>query len=220
MNQLELIGIPQSPYVQRAVIVLLEKALDYKFTCVNVYDKPDWFIKIAPLGLVPVLKINNRAIFESCVICQYLDDITGGTLQPDNALEKAVHLGWIEYSNTIINGIQEFYRAANEAVFEKNSAALMTKFEVIERVIQGDPYFTGEDFLLVDAVYGPVFRYFDAFNSIRNFGFFNALPKVSRWKDNLLNRPSIKQAVPDDYRQQLFSYIKTQDGYLASLITD
>ena len=135
-------------------------------------------------------------------------------------LEKAIHLSWIEYSNTIIQGIQEFYRAANKDIFEKKLAALMKKFEAIERVIQGDPYFTGEDFLLIDAVYGPVFRYFDAFNSIRNFDFFNALPKVERWKDNLLNRPSIKKAVLDDYRQQLFSYIKTQDSYLASLITD
>ena len=58
----------------------------------------------------------------------------------------------------------------------------MKKFEAVERVIQGDPYFTGEDFLLIDAVYGPVFRYFDAFNSIRNFDFFNALPKVERWE--------------------------------------
>ena len=212
--------MPQSPYVQRAVIVLLEKSLDYKFTYVNAYNKPEWFIKIAPLGLVPVLKINDHAIYESIVICQCLDDITDGTLQSDNPLEKAIHLSWIEYSNTIIQGIQEFYRAANKDIFEKKLAALMKKFEAIERVIQGDPYFTGEDFLLIDAVYGPVFRYFDAFNSIRNFDFFNALPKVERWKDNLLNRPSIKKAVLDDYRQQLFSYIKTQDSYLASLITD
>ena len=54
------------------------------------------------------------------------------------------------------------------------------------------PWFDGENFSLVDAVFGPVFRYFDVFDEIGDFGILAGKPKLARWRDSLAARPSVQ----------------------------
>ena len=56
-----------------------------------------------------------------------------------------------------------------------------------QRVIAA-PWFDGEKFSLVDAVFGPVFRYFDMFDEIGDFGILAGKPKVARWRKSLAER--------------------------------
>ena len=56
----------------------------------NIKDKPDWFIERNPLGLVPVLEINNKVVYESKVCNEYLDDVyPEKKLQPSDPYIKA-----------------------------------------------------------------------------------------------------------------------------------
>ena len=55
MTKLTLISHVLCPYVQRAVIALKEKGADFERIDVDLSQKPDWFLKISPLGKVPVL---------------------------------------------------------------------------------------------------------------------------------------------------------------------
>jgi glutathione S-transferase len=59
---LELISLKLCPYVQRAVIALNEKQLDFKITDVDLKNKPDWFLKLSPLGRMPVLKVDDTVL--------------------------------------------------------------------------------------------------------------------------------------------------------------
>lgn len=91
----ELITHVLCPYVQRSVIVLREKNIPYRRTDIDLADKPDWFREISPLGKVPILVTGERrSLFESAVICEYLNDITPGSLHPEDALERAEHRAW------------------------------------------------------------------------------------------------------------------------------
>ena len=73
---------PLCPYVQRAEIVLREKDVAFARRDVDLARKPDWFLRISPLGKTPVLLVGEHAIFESAVICEYLGDCrTFGTQQ-------------------------------------------------------------------------------------------------------------------------------------------
>ena len=47
----------------------------------------------------------------------------------------------------------------------------------------------------MDAAFGPVFRYFDVFDQIDDFGVLARRPKVKAWRDALAARPSIHRAV-------------------------
>ncbi|GAB4378235.1 MAG: glutathione S-transferase family protein [Elainellaceae cyanobacterium] len=218
ISKLELISHHLCPYVQRAVITLLEKEIPYQRTYIDLSNKPDWFRQISPLGKVPLLKVDDQVLFESAVICEYLDEITPGSLHPTDPLTKAKHRAWIEFGSSILNTIAGFYNAATAEALEQKRCELVEKFTWIERNWQGDRYFAGDRFSLVDAVYGPIFRYFDVFDTIADFQFFVNTPNVQTWRQALQVRPSIQQAVTEDYPERLRIFLIQRHAYLSDLV--
>jgi len=79
------------------------------------------------------------------------------------------------------------------------------------------PWFDGESFSLVDAVFGPVFRYFDVFDKIGEFGILAGKPKLARWRQSLAARPSVKSAVSADYPALLRDFIERRKSWLSGL---
>ena len=77
---LKLISHKLCPYVQRAVIALTEKGVPFERIDIDLANKPDWFLKISPLGKTPVLVVGDHAIFESAVILEYLEETQGHPL--------------------------------------------------------------------------------------------------------------------------------------------
>ena len=67
--KLTLISHHLCPYVQRAAIALLEKDVPFERRNIDLANRPDWFLKLSPLGKVPVLVIDHDVVlFESTVI--------------------------------------------------------------------------------------------------------------------------------------------------------
>lgn len=216
--ELKLVSHHLCPYVQRAVITLLEKEIPHQRTYIDLSNKPDWFRQISPLGKVPLLKVGDEVLFESAVICEYLDEITPGSLHPTDPLAKAKHRAWIEFGSSILNTIAGFYNAATEEAFEQKRRDLVDKFAWVERHWQGNGYFAGDRFLLVDAVYGPIFRYFDVFDAIADFKVFVNTPNVRGWRQALQARSSIQQAVTGDYPERLLMFLIQRHSYLSDLV--
>ena len=89
---LKLISHKLCPYVQRAVIALKEKGVPFERVDIDLANKPDWFVKLSPLGKVPVLVVSTDkgevALFESNVICEYIEETQAGArLHPADALK-------------------------------------------------------------------------------------------------------------------------------------
>jgi glutathione S-transferase len=217
-TEFELISHHLCPYVQRAVITLLEKDIPHQRTYIDLAQKPDWFQQISPLGKVPLLRVNQEVLFESAVICEYLDEITPGSLHPADPLQKAKHRSWIEFGSSILTTIAGFYSAPTAAIFEQKRDELAGKFLWIEQSISGEGYFAGPTFSLVDGVYGAIFRYFDVFDSIGEFGILANTPKLQQWRTLLQARPSVQQAVTADYAARLLLFLQQRQSYLATLI--
>jgi glutathione S-transferase len=208
------------PYVQRAVIVLTEKQIPFRRVDIDLADKPDWFRQISPLGKVPLLQTGGAALFESAVICEYLDEVTPDSLHPTDPLEKAHHRGWIEFGSALLDSIAGFYNAPDDAAFAAKQTLIRGRLEHLERHLGPGPYFAGDRFHLVDAVWGPIFRYFDAFDRIADFGFTAGLDKVAAWREALAARPSIAAAVVADYPARLMAFLARRPSHLATLIAD
>jgi glutathione S-transferase len=164
-----------------------------------------------------VLLVGETAIFESAVILEYLEDTQSPALHPADALARAEHRAWIEFSSAILNDIAGLYAAADEAAFNAKAAALRDKFVRVEARLQG-PWFDGAHFSLVDAVFGPVFRYCDAFDRIGEFGILGALPKAAAWRGALAARPSIEAAVSPEYPALLWDFLRTRQSHLSRLM--
>ncbi len=217
-ESLTLISHYLCPYVQRAVIALKEKEIPFEQIYIDLGNKPDWFRQISPLGKVPILKVNDQAVFESSVILEYLEDTQLPPLHPADPLQRATHRSWMEYGSSILNDIGGMYSANDKDAFDLKSNELGTKFGRLEDFLMNGPYFAGQEFTLVDAVYGPVFRYFDVFDKIQDFGIFNQKPRVSAWRSALQKRPSVRNAVTNDYEERLWQFLLNKNSYITSLM--
>ncbi|MER9455497.1 glutathione S-transferase family protein [Mesorhizobium sp. M0478] len=212
------------PYVQRAAISLAEKGVPFERVTIDLTNKPDWFKAISPLGKVPLLIVQangeETVIFESAVILEFLEETQANPLHPADAYARARHRAWIEFGSATLNAIGRFYSASTEAAFLAESTALSAMFDRLEDELadQAGPWFNGERFCLVDAVYGPVFRYLDAFDRIGNFGILDGKLRVQAWRKALSERASIKGAVAPDYPQRLRLFLRARNSLLSTLI--
>jgi glutathione S-transferase len=82
------------------------------------------------------------------------------------------------------------------------------------------PYFAGPRFSLVDAAFGPVFRYFDVFETFVDLGIFATTPKVRAWRAALAARPSVAAAVAADYPERLADFLRARNSYMSRLMSD
>lgn len=212
LPDLKLISFTLCPYVQRAMIVLNEKNISFDIDYIDLSAPPAWFYDISPLEKVPVLLVDNEPLFESMVICEYLDEITDGSLYPDDAFKKAKNRAWIEFGNDILSNTFEFYTTTDKKRFKHLCDILVDRFEVLEEEISDGSYFNGEDFSMVDAVYAPVFRYYDRIAQYKDYGFFDDAGKTKAWGDRLLQRPSVIKSVPDTYEMDMTNYLKKIDS--------
>lgn len=216
-HPLTLISHQLCPYVQRAIIALTEKGVDFERRDIDLTNKPGWFLKISPLGKTPVLLVGKHAIFESNVILEFLDETQVHALHPADPLMKADHRSWIEYGSSILDDIAGFYNAPDADTFAAKTQRLIEKFSHLETRLGCSLYFD-DAFSLVDTVYGPVFRYFEVFDKIGNFGILSNYPKLQRWRSALAERPSIASAVSVDYPEKLRLMLQEKNSHLKSLM--
>jgi glutathione S-transferase len=214
---LKLISHKLCPYVQRAVIALTEKGVPFDRIDIDLANKPGWFLAISPLGKTPVLQVGDTAIFESAVILEYLEETERKPLHPADPLIRAEHRAWIEFGSAVLSDIAGFYAAKDEATFKAKTAQLEQRFARLEVRVAASPWFDGENFWLVDAVFGPVFRYFDVFDEIGDFGILAGKAKLARWRKGLAARPSVRSAVAADYPALLRDFIERRQSWLSQL---
>jgi glutathione S-transferase len=108
--------------------------------------------------------------------------------------------------------------AADESAFAAKAGVLHGKFDRLEHRLNGGPYFAGQAFSLVDAVFGPVFRYFDMFDRIGAFAILSEKPKLMAWRQALAERPSVRTAVTSDYPERLWAFLEARNSYLSRLM--
>lgn len=203
------------PYVQRAAIVLAEKGLPFERRDIDLAAKPGWFLEVSPLGKTPVLLVGDSAVFESAVICEYLDETALPRLHPANALQRARHRAWAEFASALLNSIGAFYNAADEAALGARAGEIRQRLVQVEAALGEGPFFAGEAFCIVDAAFAPAFRYFDAFDTIGDFGFWPGLVKLPRWRRALAARPSVAAAVAPDHAQRLRRFLADRASALS-----
>ncbi len=223
MSELVLVSHHLCPYVQRAAIALIEKSVPFQRVTIDLNNRPGWFREISPLGRVPLLRVRGDdgrevVLFESSVICEFIEEAQGGPkLHPEGALDRARHRAWMEFGSAILADIWRLETATDAAAHEAARKAIAAKFASVEAVLAGGPYFDGDRFSLVDAVFAPVFRYFDIFDEIADTGVLSQTPKVRRWRAALAERPSVRAAVAPDYGDRLRAFLAARGAHLLRL---
>lgn len=211
----ELVSFKLCPFVQRSVIVLEEKGVDYDITYINLKEPPPWFKAISPLGKVPLLKVGDAVLFESAVIMEYLDEVNPPSLHPDDPLRKAHNRAWIEFASSLFFCQFNMVMAQEQQVCDNAEQELRDKLAQVEQQVVG-PLFNGEAFSLADAAYAPLFMRIAFLEKWHPMGLLDQLPKMQRWSASLLQRESVKRSVVEELEQLYRGHIGSSGGYGAA----
>lgn len=197
---IELISFDLCPFVQRSVITLLEKGIPFRRVNIDLADKPDWFLRLSPLGKVPALKIHGQVLFESAVINEYLDEITPPSMHPADPLQKALNRAWIEYSAELSNLSFNMATTDDAEALARSLESLRERFRHLEKNLGEGPFFNGASFSLIDAAYAPVFI---RIARLLELAAPAVIPpecrKTLRWRDATLDRESVQGSIIEDF---------------------
>lgn len=217
--ELTLVSHHLCPYVQRAAIALAEKAVPFQREIIDLNDPPAWFETVSPLGRVPVLLTGGEPLFESAAIVEYLEEVTARPLHPRDPVERARHRAWIGLGSEILQTIWTLETDPLQEGYEKARRRLSRQFAPLEGAIStGGPWFGGEAFSLVDAVFAPVFRYFEVFEAHGQGSYTADFPRLHAWRERLASRPSVRAAVGSDYEMRLIAFVKGHNSWLSTLL--
>lgn len=210
---LHLISFKTCPFVQRAVITLKHKNIDFDITYIDLADPPDWFLELSPLGKVPVLKVDDEVLFESAVINEYLDEITGGELQPKDALARAKNRAWIEFASDMLGNLYMMKMSKDAERYQKYRDLLTSQLARVENRLGDGPWFNGEQFTLADTAFAPLFRQNSVADGKLSVLDPAATPKVNAWAERLLALPEVRDSVVDEFEDLYLAVMEKNGSY-------
>jgi len=216
MPKFTLISFKLCPYVQRSTITLEEKAIPYDIEYVDLANKPAWFLQLSPLGKVPVLRADDTVLFESAVINEYLDEITGPErLLPVDPLPRARDRAWIEFISVAMLDHWRFYTAQTEQDALAQRDLLRGKLQRLEAELgtDGSPLWHGEWFSLVDAAAAPMLQRIHWTDGMApEHGSAVDLPRVTAWTEALLARSAVHRSTVPEIEDLFHAYVRAPRG--------
>ncbi|KFD48264.1 hypothetical protein M513_10841, partial [Trichuris suis] len=119
-NLVRLYSMRFCPYSERVLLVLAVKKIPFDVVNCNLLNKPDWLCELNPLGKVPIVQYRDMVVYESLIICEWLDEIFNHKrLLPTCPYEKAKMKMLTERLSLLSSNLLFWYRNQNlpEAVF-------------------------------------------------------------------------------------------------------
>ena len=204
--QLKVHGTILSPWVRRLVAFIEEKQLDYELISVVPLGEPDPdFLKISPLGKVPVLEYNGRFLPDSLAACTLLEaEVAEPALFPRKGWDHAWMLWLCDYLGTAFFSkveaplfIQKFINpnfqktAPDQAVIDAALAYMPQVFDYLESQLRsGVPFLLGDALSLADLTAGSIlvnFRHAGESVDSRRW------PNLADYVDRMHARPSFER---------------------------
>jgi glutathione S-transferase len=211
--KLHLISFKTCPFVQRAVITLKHKQVDYEITYIDLADPPDWFLELSPLKKVPVLKVDDDVLFESAVINEFIDETTGGELQPKDTLARAKNRAWIEFASNMLGNLYMMKMSKDEQSYNKYRETLIDQLHRVEQRLGNGPWFNGADFSLADTAFAPLFKQNSVAQNRLSIIDAATMPKVDAWGQRLLALPEVRDSVVDDFEDLYLESMRSNGSF-------
>ena len=187
------------------MIVLRAKKVEFDVTYITKEDKPDWFLELSPHGKVPVLKVNDIALFESNAIAEFLDEVVEPRLAPQDPIMRAYNRAWTDFTGNWAKALNQVTYAKN---VEEHASAInelpltLQKLEdALSRRSNNGPYFNDENISLVDAAYAPFIMRFEIVEGINPTNILKQYPNISAWSDALMENEFVINSVPNDFSE-------------------
>jgi glutathione S-transferase len=201
------------------------KAVEYDVTYINLREKPDWFLKISPHGLVPVLSVDGEPLYESNAICEYLDEVLEPRLHPADPIKRARNRAWTDFLPDFSKALRGVYYTKSKEEVAKGLKDAPEDIDTVEQAIARErgndgPYFNGDKLSLVDAGYAPFLQRFAIAESKLQTGLLNDFPLVKAWSDALLASDAVTGSAAPGFHDAFVARLKNLGYYVGTLFDD
>lgn len=195
-----------------------EKKIPYQYIEVNPYNKPASLLTLNPRGLVPTLEYHSKPLYESTVICKFLEDAYpdhGPRLLPQDPYERARTRIWTDFCTSRIipawHRFLQFQPASDVEGLQSVRDEFLSKLkEFASEMHPSGPFFLGSEPSLIDFVVAPwvvrlwVFDHFKGGVGIPGEGEGGADERVwgrlRVWKEAVEQRPSVRDTTSERER--------------------
>ena len=206
MDKIELFSYEACPFAQRTRIILNEKNISYKLTEIDLQNKPEWWKKISPLGKVPLLKINDKVIYESRIINEFIEEaFPNPPLMPKDLYLRSSARIWIDYCDSyLLPSIHSLVNNSNADKKNENKENLTEKLIFIEeqafKYYESGPFFMGKEISLVDIQFIPFFERFPSYEYYWDIKIPKECKNLLNWLNIMNTKESyLSTANSDDY---------------------
>ncbi len=212
----QVVGYPFCPYVQRVLITLNEKAIDFESIWLDPHaELPEWFKEWSPLGKVPVMKVTTgEVLFESMAIVEYIEELHKvPSIYAKLPAKRALQRAWASIAGELYGPQHLCMRAQTMAEVEAQNAVIYDKLAILETRC-GRTYFSGETMTAVDVILAPFFIRQDVLLSLGAEDLLADFPKLQALSGKLLTHHAILQIIAGDWTAQFIALQKENGGIL------
>lgn len=194
---------PKSPYVRKVMICAHELQLVSQLERVRsvaaMLQPNPALMQVNPLSKIPTLVLDDgRTLFDSAVICEYLDALAGGTLFPKEGDARWAALRWHALGDGLLDALilwrNERERAQPLAAlidaFDLKTRAALQVLESEVAVLEQAPFGIGH--VAVACALGYIDYRFDA------LGWRGLAPQLAQWFSQMQQRSSLAATEPVD----------------------
>jgi glutathione S-transferase len=199
---MKLVGSKTSPYVRKCRVILAERALPFEFVEESAWTAQTTVPRYNPLNKVPALVMDDgESIYDSRVICEYLDAISGGGLLPADPAQRARVRRYEALGDGLADaGIAAFLERKREAArqdptwisrqLDKVNAAV----GAIDSALGSREYLGGTqpdmaDIACACGIFWSEFR-------MPELGVRQKYPRIKAWAERMESRPSFASTRP------------------------
>ncbi|XP_033697527.1 glutathione S-transferase omega-1 isoform X1 [Tursiops truncatus] len=186
------------PFAKRTLLVLKAKGIGHEVININLKNKPEWFFKKNPFGLVPVLENSQgQVIYESAITCEYLDEAyPGKKLLPDDPYEKACQKMVFELFSKVPPLLLSFLRRQNKEDCSGLKEELHKEFSKLEEVLTNKKttFFGGSSLSMIDYLIWPWFEWLVALELNE---YVNHTPNLKLWMEAMMKDPAVSSLFID-----------------------
>lgn len=197
---MKLYGSLTSPYARKVRICLIEKGLDYEFIAESPSDPESNVARLNPLGKVPLLQRDDgEVLFNSPMIVEYLDTLSGETLIPATAERWRVQR-WHALGDGVLDAVVARMlelRRPNErqdqGVIQRQEGKVAAVLRFADDHYEGGDYLIDNRYNIADISFAVALEYID-FRYPHDWR--STYPRLAGWLDGINHRPSFSQTVP------------------------
>jgi len=197
---------PRSPYVRKVMMfaheVGLAGSIEPVRSIVSMKTANPAVMRNNPLSKIPTLVLEDgRALFDSAVICEYLDSLHGGTpLFPRSGPPRWEALRWHALGNGLLDALilwrnerdREPQKHLPELLqaFDTKTSATLKLLETEVAALEAAPFAIGH--IAIACALGYLdFRFAD-------LDWRSAQPRLAVWFGKISQRPSVQKTAPVD----------------------